>query len=287
VVGLARLSPRSLAAVCAFMGSAIVTAGLFRAPLSAGRPAAAWALEPGYYVLVLVCVCAALAPLALVIRRAAAAAAAAAALAKAPGGGDASPAAAAAAAPPPPPAAASQGWWAWARSKCAPQLVACLCGLAFGLGLGLSGMTDPTKVLRFLDFLGDRGWDPQLMLVMGGAVFVNLFTWRAMAVGALKDVVPRFREDAAAAKSLGDIINYGPACAANKRALDARLLCGAVCFGVGWGLCGVCPGPGLVDYTTGRAHFGVAVPAMLLGGAVFEAGAALRAWPRPALAAAL
>ncbi len=261
MVGLARLSPRSLAAVCAFMGSAVVTAGLFRAPFSVGRQGAAapWALEPGFYVLVLACVGAALAFLSYVIKRAAAAA-------KAAGACDAE----LRLSEPRPELAPPL------RERALASLVACLCGLAFGLGLGLSGMTDPTKVLRFLDFLGEGGWDPQLILVMGGGVAVNAVLWRAMAVGALKDVQPRFllavSESLPRARTLGEIINYGPACAANRGVCDARLLAGSLCFGVGWGLCGVCPGPGIVDYTTGRPHFGVVVPAMLLGGAVFEAG---------------
>lgn len=214
VIGLARLSPRSLAAVCAFMGAAIITASLFRAPFSQGADAAGarWGLAPGYYVLVLVCVCAALAPLSYFFIWAAAPVDARAA------------------------ACYSGGEEPRRFTPCErflKQLVACLCGLSFGLGLGLSGMTDPNKVLRFLDFLGNGGWDPQLMLVMGGGVCVNLVTYRAMAVGALKGVVPRFRHDAFGGATLGELIAYGPACQKNKGVLDWRLIGGSLMFGVG------------------------------------------------------
>ena len=218
VIGLARLSPRSLVAVCAFMGAAIVTASLFRAPFSQGyvfsadAGATRWGLAPGYYVLVLACVCAALAPLSHVIRAAARAAANAQVADVSPFDG-------------PPPYVPTP------LERALKQLVACLCGLSFGLGLGLSGMTDPNKVFRFLDFLGNDGWDPQLLLVMGGGVAVNLVAWRAMAVGALKGVVPRFRLTNGA--PLGELIAYGPACEKNKGVRDWGLVGGSLVFGVG------------------------------------------------------
>lgn len=140
------------------------------------------------------------------------------------------------------------------------------CGLCFGLSLGLSGMLDPSKVLRFLDFLGDAGWDPQLALVMGCGVATNIVLMRVMAVGVLSQTVPPFALALGGSKhsTLGSIINYGSSCPPN-RVVNAALIGGSVLFGFGWGLTGVCPGPAVVDYITGGSQFGVTVPAMLLG----------------------
>lgn len=101
-------------------------------------------------------------------------------------------------------------------------LAALLAGAIFGLGLAVSGMMDPAKVVGFLDFAGD--WDPTLALVMGGALLV--------CVPAFRLVLKRPRPVLADGFAL-------PA----KSALDARLLGGAALFGVGWGLSGFCPGP--------------------------------------------
>jgi uncharacterized membrane protein YedE/YeeE len=109
------------------------------------------------------------------------------------------------------------------------------------------------------------------MLVMGLGVATNVVLVRAMAVGALASTVPPLAAALGGSrKPLGAAINYGPACAANRK-IDAALLGGSVLFGFGWGLTGVCPGPAMVDYVTGQAHFGVVVPAMLFGMALFEA----------------
>lgn len=99
-------------------------------------------------------------------------------------------------------------------------------GLIFGIGLCISGMTEPAKVLGFLDVAGS--WDPSLTLVMGGAVGVGLFAFRM----AKKR---RLALD-------GDPILWPPA-----RAIDRPLILGSFIFGIGWGLAGICPGPGIVD----------------------------------------
>jgi hypothetical protein len=99
-------------------------------------------------------------------------------------------------------------------------------GLIFGLGLCLSGMTDPQKVLGVLDLAGD--WDPSLALVMGGAVVIAFIAFRA--AGA--------RE-----KTFGG----GPLHLPTTTTIDARLLGGSALFGAGWGLVGLCPGPAIVD----------------------------------------
>lgn len=103
------------------------------------------------------------------------------------------------------------------------SLAALLCGLVFGAGLALSGMTDTAKVLGFLDLFGN--WDPDLVFVMGGAVCVTLVSFRFILRGS-----PRLAS-AFALPTRNDI--------------DGRLLGGAALFGVGWGVFGYCPGPAL------------------------------------------
>lgn len=100
-----------------------------------------------------------------------------------------------------------------------------LAGVVFGIGLVLSGMTQPAKVIGFLDVTG--AWDPSLMFVMLGAIGVFAPAYRF--------VIKR------AARS-----SAGPIAVVTKRSLDAQLLIGAAIFGVGWGLGGFCPGPGVV-----------------------------------------
>jgi len=107
----------------------------------------------------------------------------------------------------------------------AARLVAALVsGLLFGLGLAISQMINPAKVLAFLDVAGD--WDPSLALVMGGAVAVTLV--------AFPVVMRRSRPALAESFTLP-----------TKTRIDGRLLAGAVLFGVGWGLVGLCPGPAI------------------------------------------
>ncbi|MGD0723865.1 MAG: YeeE/YedE family protein [Roseiarcus sp.] len=106
------------------------------------------------------------------------------------------------------------------------NIVSLAVGLVFGAGLCISGMTDPAKVLGFLDLAGL--WDPSLALVMGGAVAVAL-----VAFGLARR--RRFALD-------GEPMRMPAA-----RAIDAPLIVGALVFGIGWGLAGICPGPGIVD----------------------------------------
>jgi uncharacterized membrane protein YedE/YeeE len=122
-----------------------------------------------------------------------------------------------------------------------PALIA---GILFGLGLTLSGMSDPAKVLDFLNITGD--WVPDLMFVMGGAVVVTaLFT---------PLVVKRARPLLADSFSLP-----------TTKTLDKRLVSGAVLFGVGWGLSGYCPGPAVVSLLYGYESTIVFCLAMLAG----------------------
>lgn len=124
-----------------------------------------------------------------------------------------------------------------------------LAGLLFGLGLMLAGMTDPSKVLAFLDLAG--AWDPSLALVMGGGIAVGLGAF-TVAKGRNKTL-------------LGSAI-----CLPQATVIDRRLLGGSALFGVGWGLAGFCPGPALVSLGLGDAKVWVFVAAMVAGMLVFE-----------------
>ncbi len=124
-----------------------------------------------------------------------------------------------------------------------------LVGLLFGLGLILSGMTDPGKVLGFLDLAGL--WDPSLAFVMGGAI----------AVGALAFAVAKKRTRS----FLGGAMHVPTA-----RDIDKRLVLGSLLFGVGWGLAGFCPGPAIVSAAAGQPKAMVFIAAMLAGMWLFE-----------------
>jgi len=117
-------------------------------------------------------------------------------------------------------------------------------GALFAAGLATSGMTKPSKVRGFLDFGG--AWDPALLFVMGGAVTVYFVLHRLV----LKRPAPRF-----------DSKFHLP----TRKDLDGRLLTGAAIFGVGWGLGGYCPGPGLVSLASGALGAVVFIVAMLAG----------------------
>jgi uncharacterized membrane protein YedE/YeeE len=110
------------------------------------------------------------------------------------------------------------------------RLIAFASGVLFSLGLAVSGMTHPGKVLAFLDVAGD--WDPSLALVMGGGVVVNAILFRL----ALRRGAPL----------LAPAFSLPP-----RRAIDHRLILGAALFGVGWGLGGFCPGPAVVSLAAG------------------------------------
>ena len=124
-----------------------------------------------------------------------------------------------------------------------------LSGLVFGLGLIVSGMANPAKVLGFLDLAGD--WDPSLALVMAGAIAVAA---SAMAVARKRTV-----------SLLGATMKLPTA-----RDIDRRLVLGSLLFGIGWGVAGFCPGPGLVALGMGQAKALVFVLAMLAGMGVYE-----------------
>ncbi|TSD53152.1 YeeE/YedE family protein [Variovorax sp. KBS0712] len=138
-----------------------------------------------------------------------------------------------------------------------------LAGLVFGLGLIVSGMANPAKVLGFLDLGG--AWDPSLAFVMAGAVAVS--TVGFLLAGRRK------------ASLLG-----GPLTLPSLRHIDRRLVGGSLLFGVGWGIAGFCPGPALVSLGTGDVKALVFVGAMLLGMGLFELLERRRFARRPASA---
>ncbi|NDD75414.1 MAG: hypothetical protein EBZ40_10625 [Gammaproteobacteria bacterium] len=129
------------------------------------------------------------------------------------------------------------------------RLTEFLIGLLFGVGLLLSGMTDPGKVIGFLDLAGN--WDPSLALVMGGAILVGIFAF-AFAKRRTTDF-------------FGGAIRWP-----TSSAIDRRLVIGSVVFGAGWGLAGFCPGPALVSLGAGVPQAIAFVGAMLAGMAIFE-----------------
>jgi len=124
------------------------------------------------------------------------------------------------------------------------NLVALVIGMLFGAGLLLSGMTQPAKVLGFLDWLG--AWDPSLLFVMGGAVVVYAIAYRLI----LRRKQPLLA-DAFVLPS--------------RSAIDAKLIGGAALFGIGWGLGGYCPGPSIVSLASGALDAIVLVAATAAG----------------------
>lgn len=129
------------------------------------------------------------------------------------------------------------------------RLTEFLVGLLFGTGLILSGMTDPGKVLGFLDLFGP--WDPSLALVMGGAILVAVF-----AFTIAKKRTTTF---------LGGAMQLPTA-----RDIDHRLVVGGLVFGAGWGLAGFCPGPAIVSLGAEQPKAALFVLAMLAGMLVYE-----------------
>ncbi|MFV0246135.1 MAG: DUF6691 family protein [Qingshengfaniella sp.] len=119
-----------------------------------------------------------------------------------------------------------------------------LIGLVFGIGISLSGMANPAKVLNFFDLAG--AWDPSLIFVMGGALITTVIGYRLV-----------FRR-------------AGPVCDSRfqlptSRVIDRRLIGGSALFGIGWGIAGFCPGGALPALGTGQGPVFVFVAAVLAG----------------------
>ena len=124
------------------------------------------------------------------------------------------------------------------------NIIGLMAGLLFGIGLLISGMTDPTKVQGFLDIFG--AWDISLALVMGGGLVVAI-----IGVQLAKRQQTSW---------IGTLIELP-----SKTTINKKLLIGAMLFGIGWGLVGICPGPGIVLLGTGQWQAYVFIPAMIVG----------------------
>ncbi|WAI88871.1 MULTISPECIES: DUF6691 family protein [unclassified Psychrobacter] len=129
------------------------------------------------------------------------------------------------------------------------NIIGLLAGLLFGIGLLISGMTDPVKVQGFLDVFG--AWDISLALVMGGGLIV-----------AIVGVQLAKRQQTS---WIGTSIDMP-----SKTVINKKLLIGAMLFGIGWGLVGICPGPGIVLLGTGQWQAYVFIPAMIVGMLVYQ-----------------
>ena len=141
----------------------------------------------------------------------------------------------------------------------ATNIAAAIAGLMFGIGLAVSGMVDPARILGFLDFsaIAAGTWDPSLALVFAGALGVSL---PAFALGRRRGApvgAPAFQDPPAAA-------------------IDGKLLTGAGLFGIGWGLVGYCPGAALAAFGFGQPATLGFVAAMIVGMAVHCAASARR-----------
>jgi uncharacterized membrane protein YedE/YeeE len=123
------------------------------------------------------------------------------------------------------------------RSSKSSHLVAFASGLLFAIGLGLAGMTNPNKVLGFLDVFGD--WDPSLALVMAGAILVYAPAYHRLAGTRFQGL--------------------------SRKHIDSKLIVGAIVFGIGWGIAGYCPGPAIVATATGTGPALAFFAAMLVG----------------------
>lgn len=128
-------------------------------------------------------------------------------------------------------------------------LASLFAGLIFGVGLLVSGMANPEKVLDFLDIAGQ--WDPSLALVMAGAILVGIFAFTMARRRTLT------------------FLGFSMKLPSSTK-VDKRLVVGGLTFGVGWGIAGFCPGPGLVALGAGEAKAVVFVAAMVAGMALFE-----------------
>lgn len=117
-------------------------------------------------------------------------------------------------------------------------------GIVFALGLGISGMLEPKKILAFLDLFGN--WNPALLFVMLGAIGVHMLLFRLI----MRRSSPLF-----------DSKFHLP----SRKDIDRRLVIGAILFGIGWGIAGLCPGPGLVSLVTGHSYVLTFVLALNVG----------------------
>ena len=129
------------------------------------------------------------------------------------------------------------------------NIAALIAGLVFGLGLVISQMVNPAKVIAFLDIFGN--WDPSLAFVMGGALIVTAIGYRLVWTRRKPVFEERFQVP-------------------GNRKIDTRLAIGVVLFGIGWGLVGLCPGPAIAALTIGGIKAAGFLAAMALGMVLFQ-----------------
>lgn len=132
------------------------------------------------------------------------------------------------------------------------NLVIFLCGFVFSIGLALSGMTQPTKVVGFLDFVGN--WDPSLIMVMAGAVFVYFVGQRITMMRDGPKLVPG-----------------GFQLPTRTADFDTSMIVGNALFGIGWGLVGFCPGPAITASVTGNPAVLIFLVSMAVGMYIYGA----------------
>lgn len=140
------------------------------------------------------------------------------------------------------------------------NIAALIAGLIFGLGLTISEMVNPAKVLAFLDLFGH--WDPSLAFVMGAALIVTAIGYRLVWARERPVFADRFQVP-------------------GNRRIDTRLAIGAVLFGVGWGIVGLCPGPAISALTFGGVPVFLFLSAMAVGIGLFESFDRIIARPNP------
>lgn len=133
--------------------------------------------------------------------------------------------------------------------KTGPNLSAWLVGFIFSFGLGISGMTDPQKVIGFLDVFGS--WDPALIFVMAGAIGVHIFTYRLIRKRQSPLLSPNWHVP-------------------QKSKITFSLVVGSMIFGIGWGLAGYCPGPAIVSIASFQISPVIFVIGMMFGMFAFK-----------------
>jgi uncharacterized protein len=143
-----------------------------------------------------------------------------------------------------------------ARAAAWHGVIAALAGGVFGVGLVISGMTQPPKVIAFLDILSGR-WDPSLALVMAGAIGVHALAYRLVRKRGAPLLAPTFAVP-------------------GRRDIDLKLVAGGALFGVGWGLGGYCPGPALVSVASFGGGIALFVLSLIAGMLLADLSAVFR-----------
>lgn len=130
------------------------------------------------------------------------------------------------------------------------NMIAFVVGVIFAIGLGISGMLNPGKVKAFLDISGGK-WDPSLMFVMVGAIGLNIVSFRFILKRECSLLGEKF------------------AVPGNKN-VDGKLILGAILFGVGWGMAGICPGPAIANLASGKTSVLIFFASMVAGALLFK-----------------